>query len=515
MNERLESFLAQLRALPPARRATLAVAAVGSLAFFGWLVFGTTAPEYRALYRGLPEDETARVADALLAEKIEHRIADGGTAVLVKAQEVAEARIRMAGRGLPSGGGAGFELFDRPAFGVTDFVHRVNYLRAVQGELARSIEQLEPVERARVQVVIPERGNVLAIRERVPSASAVLRLKPGRELDPAQVRAVVHLIASGIESLEPKKVTVVDGMGRLLAPLEDAGPGSLATSGVTGYQQRVEKELSERIESILEKTVGPGAVVARVRADVDWTETETTEEVYDPDSQVARSERRSTEHTTPEDLADEGGAPGIATNVPDEAIGSASASASGSSRETETINYEISKSVSRRTVPMGRLQRLSIAVLVADPAPETEGEDPVPWSPEDLGRFEALARQAVGFDEKRGDQITVQSAPFRSPSPVLESEPSFWPQWSPLLVAIARGLFALLALVLFARFIVRPLTASLPGSAAGPQLPARLGDLEPELAVEGGLDVSATIPSNTGPQAEDGARALRNWLNQG
>ena len=151
MGEWLSNLGQQLGALPPARQAMLAITAAGSLAFFGWLAVSAGAPEYRALYRGLPEDQTARVADALAAEKIDYRLGDGGTSILVPAGEVYEARIRVAGRGLPSGSAAGLELFDRPAFGVTDFVHRVNYMRAVQGELSRSIEQLEPVERARVQ----------------------------------------------------------------------------------------------------------------------------------------------------------------------------------------------------------------------------------------------------------------------------------------------------------------------------------------------------------------------------
>ena len=163
---------------------------------------------------------------------------------------------------------------------------------------------------------------------------------------------------------------------------------------------------------------------------------------------------------------------------------------------------------------MGRLERLSIAVLVADRGEPEAGTDPLPWSADDLGLFEALARQAVGFDEERGDRITVRSAPFRTPSLIPPSEPSFWPQWSPLLVAIARGAFALVALLVFARFVIRPLAGSLP-QPPSPELPARLGDLEPELALEGGLDLAAALPRNAGPQAEDGARALRNWLNQG
>ena len=518
MGSWLDDLMAQLGALSPGRQAVLALTAMGSLAFFGWLVFGAASEEYRALYRGLPEDEIARVADGLASERIDYRIADGGTAILVPAAQVAEARMRMAGRNLPSGGNAGFELFDAPAFGVTSFVHRVNYLRAVQGELARSIEQLDPVERARVQVVMPERSNVLDRRERQPRASAVVKLRPGRQLDPGHVQAIVHLIASGIEGLAPSAVTIVDGTGRLLAPQEGTGPGSATTAGVTRHQERIESELSERIESILEKTAGPGNVVARVRAELDWSEVETTEEVYDPDSQVARSERRSVEETRED--AGVGGVPGVAANVPDEPGGAAGGPGSASSAETETINYEISKSVSRTLVPMGRVQRLSIAVLVADPvaaegAAASEAPEPAPWTTEDLALFEALAREAAGFDEERGDRITVRSAPFREPELSIPlDEPSAWPQWSPLLQVLLRGVVVLLALLLFARLVIKPLASSLSQAAAQAPLPARLGDVEAELGLDAAGEGAAAL--GKGPsQTEDAARALRNWLNQG
>ncbi|MGI9592878.1 MAG: flagellar basal-body MS-ring/collar protein FliF, partial [Myxococcota bacterium] len=449
MGSWLEELSAQLRALPAGRQAMLGLAALGSLAFFAWITAGATGDEYRALYRGLAEDEAAQVADALAAEKIAYRVSDGGTAILVPAADVAQARMRMAGRSLPSGGGAGFELFDRPAFGVTDFVHRVNYMRAVQGELARSIEQLDAVDRARVQVVVPERGSVLAARERRARASAVLRLVAGRALGEGQVRAVVHLIASSIEDLDPAEVTVVDASGRLLAPLEDGPPGSLASGGAAGYQQRVEEELARGIEEIIEKTTGPGGVIARVRADLDWTETETTQEIFDPDSQVARSEQRSTELS--QDGGDVGGVPGLAANSPDASAPLASDGSGGSSRNTETINYEISRTTSRHVVPRGQIQRLSIAVLVADRAEGAEGAEPVAWDADSLTLFEELARQATGFDEKRGDQITVRSAPFRLPETEPMLEPSFWPEWAPLLRLLAKAAFGLLALVMFGR----------------------------------------------------------------
>jgi flagellar M-ring protein FliF len=522
MGEWTSNWIAQLRALPPARQALLGVTAALSLAFFFWIAARAAEPQYRVLYRGLEAEEAAHVADALITEKIEYQLEDGGTSVLVPAGQVYEARIRLAGRSLPSGSGAGFELFDQPAFGVTDFVHRVNYARAVQGELARSIEQLQGVHRARVQVVIPERRSVLASSERHPSAAVVLRLSPGAELRPAQVRAVVHLVASSVESLHTDDVTVVDGTGRLLAPLEDGVPdGSLAAGGAPGYQQRVEHELAQRIEAMLEKTVGPGGVVARVRADMDWTESETTEEIYDPDSQVARSEQRSTEETSEASLG-AGGVPGVVSNSPD-AAGAATTSVadagSSASRIEETVNYEISKTVSRRLTPMGRIERLSVAVLVAD-RPANPGEEATAWDADSLALFGSLAKQAVGFDEERGDQISVNSAPFRLSDPGPEpAGPWLAPEWVLLLATLARGAAVLLALVLFARLVVRPALGAL-DKQSEVRLPARVSELEAEMAgALPGAGAQAPVPEQAGQasnlRTEEGVRTLRNWLNQG
>lgn len=515
MNETIQQLLSNIRALPPGRQLMLAISLVGSLSFFLWLSSGLAATDYRALYRGVDPEEAASITEALREERIDYRLDEGGTSVMVPAEMVHEARIRIAGRGLPGGAGAGLELFDEPAFGVSDFVHRINFVRAIQGELARTIEQLEPVERARVNVVIPERRSVLAASERNPSASVVVRLRGGWSLEPGQVRAVVHLVASSIENLDPKSVTVVDDSGQLLAPTQGDAPGTVAQGGGgASFQARLEQDLASRIERILEKTVGEGSVVARVRASLDWTESETTEESYDPDSQVARTEQRSTEQSS-EGLG--GGVPGAGANVPD-LEGGLTENGEASSRTTETLNYEISKTVRRSVTPMGRVERLSIAVLVANrPGAEPEAS-PEPWAAEDLELFEALARQAVGFDEKRGDEITVRSAPFQTPDVALEPGGFSFTSWIPLVSVALRGVLILVALVLFARLVVKPVLAGVPDAVPAPSLPARIGELEAEFAggaaLAGGAG-GALRGRSEGPNPEDGARALRNWLSQG
>jgi flagellar M-ring protein FliF len=528
----LAQLVANLGALSPARRLALALASAGSLAFFAWIVLGASGPSYQALYRGLEAEEAARVVDGLGQEKISYRLEDSGTSVLVPATQVQEARIRLAGRGLPSGGAAGFELFDRPAFGVTDFVHRVNFLRALQGELSRTIEHLDPVERAHVQLALPERGRVLASRDEPARASVIVRLRPGRELASNQVDAIVHLVASSVENLDTRNVAVVDGAGRLLAPREGQDGELAGVEGGVAYQQRVEAQLAESVETLLAKTLGAGNVVARVRAEMDWTERQVTEEVFDPESQVARSEQHSTE--TSQDAAPVGGAPGLVANDPSALPAGGAEAAPSASRESETINYEISKKVLKSSTPRGEVKRLSIAVLVADPvapvadaaAGEAPAAAPVPWTPEQIEAFAQLARKAVGFDEKRGDVITVSSAPFRAPDQFIGvEEPSPIRDWLPIVESLVRGAALAVALLLFARLIVRPALASVSGAAREASAPAGgsaalggAGSGERSSALGLGERSSALALEEAGSAAlppADGVRALRNWLNQG
>jgi len=520
MPEFLRQLIAAVTALPPGRRLALVVAGAGSLAFFAWIATTAAEPKLAPLFRGLDPEQAAHVVEALDAEKIPHQLDDGGTTVLVPDARLLEARIQLAGRGLPDGAGAGFELFDKPAFGVTDFVHHVNYARALQGELSRTIEHLDPVERARVQVAIPERTALLGQKELEPRASVIVRLRPGRELGDNQVAAIVHLVASSVERLEPDHVTVVDGAGRLLAPQQESDPALAGVAGQTAYQQRIEADLAHRIEGILEKTVGAGNVIARVRGEFDWTESETTEETYDPESQVARSEQRSNEASGETPAV--GGAPGLVANAP-ESAGALPGGETGpaATRSSETINYEISKTVVRKTVPMGRVQRLSIAVLVADKKAPT-GDGVEPWDAPALEGFAKLARQAVGFDEKRGDQIEVTSAPFRLPEDEALPEGGLdWRAWLPLAESLARGLALVAALLVFARLVAQPLLRTLaaaPGAPAGAggELAPGAGASEAPALGAGGAPMALPAPrQQVRPVAAEGARALREWLSQG
>ncbi|MFK7898859.1 MAG: flagellar basal-body MS-ring/collar protein FliF [Myxococcota bacterium] len=505
--------------LTPARQATLIMTAVGSIAFFMWISNGARTAEYRLLFRGLEDAEMAQVVDGLTSERIEYQLGEGGTAVLVPAPQIHEARMRLASKGLPSGSSPGFEIFDQGSFGVTDFVQKVNYNRALQGELARTIEQVEGVDKARVQLAIPKRKMLLRKDQREATASVVTRLRAGWELDSAQVRGIVHLVASSVEGLDISHVTLVDHRGRLLAPSPDIGMDGPASGASMAAGKRVEKGLEEQIESILERTVGLGRVVAKVSAELDWTQTEKTEEVFDPDSQIARSTQRDTESSR--DGVAEGGVAGIVANTPDveTAETGAGGSNSASSRSSETTNFEISKVVSRHVLPTGQIQRLSVAVLVdgkpINAAPSgsggaadegAEGGDEqasfAPWSKEELEEFEQLAMRAVGFSAERGDEISVINAPFIEIAPDMEGDGGFLtPDILVLLTSVLHGVAFLIGLLLFSKLFIKPLAEAVGGGDS-----AAIVDLRSELMQR--LDAAQVGALPEGAEGFEGAAAL-------
>ncbi|MEZ4330222.1 MAG: flagellar basal-body MS-ring/collar protein FliF [Myxococcota bacterium] len=490
MADRFQDLLKQFSALSPVRQVTLVATTLGSLAFFFWIATGARSSEFRTLYRGLEDAEAAQVVEALTAERIEHRLAEGGTAIEVPVNRVHEARMRVASRGLPSGNTPGFEIFDKGSFGVTDFVQKVNYHRALQGELARTIEQVEGVEKARVQLALPERKALLRKDERKATASVVLRLRGGYDLEPPQIRGIVHLVASSVEGLDPAQVTLVDNRGRLLAPQSEMDPSAGGAPTMLRAARSLERELEDQVESILERTVGLGRVVAKVNARVDWTQTETTEEIFDPNSQIERSTQRESESSS--DSTTEGGVVGIVANSPEAQPGSASTGTdSSSTRTSETINYELSKTVSHHVLPTGKIERLSVAVLIdgkpvastGAATPETPGAGGevaptafMPWSAEEIAEFEQLAKRAVGFSAERGDEISVINAPFQALDAEFEAPSPLTPDVVAILIKVLEGLVLVVALFLFSRLFVRPLADAVGGNES-----AALKDLRKEV----------------------------------
>src|SRR5581483_9029033 len=363
---RLQQIVAQVWAFfmaqPPARRATLLVVGVGSTAAILGLAWWVQRPLMRPLFTNLSESDAAAIVQELRAQKVEYQLDDGGRAVLVPAEKLYDLRLALASRGLPAGGGVGFEVFDKQSLGQTDFLQHLNYQRALQGELARTISQLGGVESARVHLAIPERS-LFVSRDRRPSASVVVKLASGRTLARSQIDGIVHLVAASVEGMDADSVTVVDESGHGLTQDRRGVDATGASSAALEYQQAIERDLGERVESMLAAVVGRDRAIARVAATLDFSRVERTEETYDPDKTALKST-----HTTREQNAGArpaGGVAGAQANLTNEKPQPAEpGEGPKSERRDEAQNFEVSKVVSRTVGAAGSVKQLSVAVLI-------------------------------------------------------------------------------------------------------------------------------------------------------
>lgn len=387
----------------PQRRLILAVAAAAMLGLGYVALRGVVQPGWRAVAHGMdPQDQQAAVA-ALQARAIPYKLGEAGT-ILVPEDQIHAARLEIATSAMPSGKTVGFELFDASELGRSTFAERVNYHRALEGELARTIQSLGQVQRARVHLVLPERA-LFAEDQALPSASVALTLVPGAALERRQVDAIRQLVAGGVERLTSGNVSVVDQSGTMLArPDSDDGMSEDALA----YRQHLELGLERRIVALLEPVVGRGRVRAQVAADVDFSRLVETEEKFDPESQVIRSERERTEATREVDRPEQG-PPGTASNLPDRpdaATGATPTQAAKSEKLDHIKNYEVDRATTRRESPHARVERLSIAVLIDSTAGEAPPADA------QIEAWKGLISKAAGLDLARGDAVEIIAEPF-------------------------------------------------------------------------------------------------------
>lgn len=438
-----------------ARFGVMAGVAAVLTAFFLYIAGAITEPPKTILFSGLESRDAAAVTAKLDGMAVKYDVRDGGT-ILVPADQVTKLRMALAQDNLPAAG-VGYEIFDKAdAFGTTAFVQNINHQRALEGELARSMQTIEGISSARVHLVIPEH-QIFARDDQQPSASVVLKTT-GR-LDRGQVRAVQHLVAAAVAGLTPERVAIVDDRGNLLAGGDDkSGPDALARSqdeDTTNY----ENALRQRIEAIVASVVGAGHVQVQVAADMNYNHTQTTEEKYDPDSKVVRSTQTVEQNSS----NSSGGA--NAVSVANSLPGGAANAASGggdqnkdtSGRTEETTNYEISKTVKTSTVDGGDVKKLSVAVVV-----DGTGDSAAAYKPrtaEEMTKITALVKSAMGFDQSRGDQVQVTNMQFArldentgtpAPKPLLGLDSSYW------FKIIEAGIMCLTAL-LIGLFVARPL----------------------------------------------------------
>ena len=423
------------------------------------LAFWSSRTDYSLLYGKLDDAEAAKVIGALDELKIQYKVGRGGSSILVPADKVHVMRMQLASRGIPRGEGVGFEIFDRSNFGISDFVQRANYVRAVQGELARTIGQLDEVETARVMIVIPE-NRLVVENQKHPTASVFVRVKAQAQLSPSAVNSIRFLVANSVEGLQASHVSVVDNRGNVLSENNEADSIAGLTSNQLVARRNFEQYLSKKAEGMLEKVLGPDQAVVRVAAEINWDTVTRTEEKFDPDGQVVRTATVNDENTDTTNANGGGGAPGVPANANTETNTLAAGPYNSTRMRKKVTNneYEINKTTSNMVQAAGGLKRLSAAVFVAARM-EGTGADrkAVPRTPEDLQKLRRIVQSALGIQENgdptRVDEITLEEMPFNDRT-VMEMNQQLEKQdRSQFLCDLARNaVYPALALVLLAAF---------------------------------------------------------------
>ncbi len=467
-------WMSRLRANP---KVPLIVAGAAAIAIVVAMVLWAKQPDYRTLFSNLSDQDGGAIVTQLTQMNVPYRFSDNGGALEVPADKVHELRLRLAQQGLPKGGAVGFELLDQEKFGISQFSEQVNYQRALEGELARTIETLGPLKSARVHLAMPK--PTLFVREqKAPSASVTVNLQPGRALDEGQISAVVHLVSSAVAGLPPGNVTLVDQMGRLLTKSNTSARD--LNDAQLKYATDVENRVQSRIEAILGPIVGTSNVHAQVTAQIDFADKEQTEEQYRPNGDAAQAVMRS--HQVNENLQvggpNPGGVPGALSNQPAPAntapittpaqnqqngqqgaqqqqTTTAANSGPRTSSRNETTNYEVDRTIRHTKMNTGDVQRLSVAVVV-NYKTLPDGK-PLPLTAEQMKQIEDLTREAMGYSEKRGDTLNVVNSPFSAVDDT-SGELPFWQKqaFMDLLIEIGRWLLVVIVAWLLWRKAVRP-----------------------------------------------------------
>ncbi|WP_382421857.1 flagellar basal-body MS-ring/collar protein FliF [Fodinicurvata halophila] len=500
----MNTFLDTLKRLGPARLAVLGGVAAALLAFFIYLVGRVSQPDMELLYSELQSSDSSQIVSELDAQGIPYQLSADGSSISVPSDEVARMRLAMAEQGLPNGGSMGYEIFDEgESLGTSNFVQNINHVRALEGELARTIQNIGKVKSARVHLVLPQRE--LFSRDRnEASASIVLSLEGNGWLSKEQVRSIQQLVSSAIPRMTPNQVAVIDNQGNLLASTNDGeGAGGL-TGGAEERRLSMENRLSQSVQQLLERSVGIGNVRVEVAAEMNYDRITENSEIYDPDGQVVRSTQLVEEQMQDNEGGEE--AVTVGNNLPDADLGGGEepGASSMSNRTEETVNYEISRTTRTHVQEGGDIERLSVAVMVNDTqTTNAEGETvSEPRSQEELDRLAALARSAVGFDPERGDSFEIASLPFADvmPSGGVEDNRLLGMERGQLMKiaeVLVLGVIAVLVLLL----VVRPLVTRLLSPEGGGSMqgtPALAGNGQhPALAGPGLQDPSLL----TGPQA--------------
>jgi flagellar M-ring protein FliF len=448
------------------QKMTIGIFGLAILAALGVMVYFMGQEDYQTLYSSLNAEEAGTVIAKLKDLKVPYQLADSGKTIKVPATRVDELKIQLASEGLPQSGKIGFEIFDKTNLGMTEFLEKVSYKRALEGELARTIQSLKEISQVRVHLVLPKES-LFQEKSEPTKASVVVKLNSGKQLNETMVSGIVHLVSSAVEGLDPQNVTVVDSSGRLLSAQAGTSEEAL-TNGQMELKGRAEKDLINKVVGILEPIVGQGKVKANASVVLDFSRSEQTEEKYDPQTPTTpvRSQQRSEEGSGPAGPVN-GGIPGTTSNqaVPAPKVTPiAGGGGSTSYRKSELTNYEIGKLVRHTVNPFGEVKKMSVAVIVDDAVKVetaqngTQVKKPAARSADELRKLKDLVAAAIGVDNTRGDLLTVENIAFDNPFGLEDTKPTVYEKWKDLIQpAIKYGAFLLLFLLVY-MLLIRPVT---------------------------------------------------------
>ena len=513
----LEKLWQGFNALSGARKMTLASVTILILASIFIFVYITNQEDYHVLFSNLTSDDASNIVTKLKEKKVPYQVSPSSDVISVPSGKVSELRLELAAAGLPHGGGVGFEIFDNKTLGATDFEQQLNYRRALQGELARTINSLEEIQQSRVHIAIPKES-LFIDQQKKPTASVTVKLRTGKKLKQTQIDGITHLVASSVEGLSPDDVMLVDSQGNILSKVQGDSKLARMSSSQIEHQRNIEKDLANQIQSMLENVVGQGKAVVRVSADLDFRIMEKTEETYDPESPVVRSTQKQMDKAN--------SAPPAIGKAP----GSVTSPGSEKEKTDETVNYEINKTVSKTMMPVGDIKKISIAVLVDgiytkdDKGVAVYQERPK----KELESIEDLVRKSAGFNVQRGDQVVITSMAFSKTDTEQGMIEQSWQDKIAPFLPIVKYVVIMIGLLLAFMFVIRPIIGSVVSAAQ------RIEDRrQPQLTSAAGVSVelSGKTPPLTleqleekpmsevdlarqlaGADAKKFAELLRNWL---
>jgi len=501
MNEFFQQFLTQARDIwnkmgASQRMASVGVTVLTVVGMVGLLIWAQR-PKFEVLYSRLDEEDANTIIMELEANKIPYRLEQNGTMILLPSKQIPETRLTLAGKGLPRTGGVGYEIFDQVNIGVTDFVQKINYRRALEGELTRSIETMRNVEKARVHIVIPEE-RLFSEDQKKPTASIMLKLRPSSKLKEEQVEGITHLVASSIEGLEAENITVIDSYGNLLSSIQATDPMVKLTAHQLELRQRLESYLTRKVQSLLNGVMGTGNSIVRVSAEIDFQKTEQTIRTFDPAATVVRSEQtdESTTQNTKETLT--------------------------TTQGSTITNFDIDETMSRVVQEAGNINRLTVAVFVnyvkqTVTAPDgSQSLQSVPRAQQELDNIQNIVQNSIGYSALRGDEIAISQFDFDTTQidedrrRLEEAERrEFWYGVAQKLLLV----ISILIFVLFARSLLRSLKILPPKEAAEEGIEAAV-PIEEEISVEAQkrAQIQEQVLIFAKEKPANVARLLKTWM---